>query len=128
MIVFDTNVWVAVDHETDTQHETARNVFAAYHPPYLLPEYVLIETVSVLERRVSKAVADSFLRRAMDNDDIELLVRDEFFLRTVAALFLHKRFHDLSFVDVSLLYLSAEHEVITFDVKLARAIAAQSQR
>ena len=93
----------------------------------LVPEYVVVETCTALTKLGKKADAEEFLSLVLGNRDVEIYVRGQQFFDAVLSFYRSAFHNDLSFVDVSLLYLSAEYKVITFDRKLASAIAARHE-
>lgn len=120
--VFDTNVWVATMNSADSLHEQAVQELERVARPVILPEYVLVETCSVLALRAGKNVADKFVHYALDNAEIELMYSSEAMTRKSAAFFLSHPHRGLSFVDVFLLLLSQSYDVITYDKQLQKSI------
>lgn len=125
MIILDSNVWVALFNEEDSLAEQARKVLQQNAPGILLPEYILIETCSVLKKRKHHQVAIQFLDRVLNNADIKFFYSSASLLKETVSLFSSQNLTNLSFIDVSLLFLSQYYTVITFDKKLESAIKKQ---
>ncbi len=127
MTIFDTNVWVAYFNLSDSQHAKALKLFRGLNNQTMLalPEYVLLETVTVLASRASKKTADQFIDYALDNQNVTVLYCSPELLRASVATFQRQSSAALSFVDAALVALSSEHAVVTFDRNLAKAIKKQ---
>ncbi|MEK7084773.1 MAG: PIN domain-containing protein [Patescibacteria group bacterium] len=126
MIILDTNIWVAYAYQQDSQHAKANQLMQNIPTPIVLPEYVLMETCTVLTARAGKSTTDIFLDRTLNNQDITLLYAHDDFFRNVLTQFQTSIIHHLSFIDISLLFLSQTYTVHTFDQDLARAIKRQA--
>jgi predicted nucleic acid-binding protein len=124
MTVFDSNVWIALFHESDTLHSRAKKFFEEYQPPYGIPEYVLLEVATILAQKASIEHARQFIDVVFDNRDCVVWVTDEEFCRSVAHAFVSGKKAGLSFVDMSLVVLASKNTVITFDAQLARRIGS----
>jgi len=122
MTIFDSNVWIAFLHESDSQRKKAEKIFRDQKESVFVPEYVIVEVTSVLLQKAGKERANTFLEMVMHSNDVEVLfANEEFFLEVVK--FVKKRPEKkLSFVDFSLLHLSASYELITFDKNLQKAV------
>lgn len=121
MMVVDSSVWVALFSENDSQHGKAVKV-SALLSNVVLTEYVILETSSFLLRAVGKAEAKKFLEFALNNSEVAVLYSSPEFFADVSHLFRSLENRRLSFVDVSLLYLSHTHHVITLDKALQKEI------
>ncbi len=126
MKIFDSNIWVALFHEEDSQHLQAKKFVETLSTEVILPEYVLLEVCTVLEKRKDKKTAHRFLDFVLDNREVTLLSSSQSFFQGSLHLFCNDSPNGLSFVDISLLYLSQFHPVLTFDKKLAAAIKKAS--
>lgn len=67
MVIFDSDVWIALLNKNDSQHQKAKLVFESIKENIILPEYVFIEISSVLSLKVGKGVADDFIKIALNN-------------------------------------------------------------
>ena len=122
MIVFDSNVWIALFHESDTLHARAKGMFTEHAPPYGIPEYIVLEVVTILAQKAGMEHARIFVDLIFDNRDCAVLVTDEAFCHSVAVAFVKEEKAGLSFVDMSLVVIGAGHRVITFDTHLAHRL------
>ncbi|MBT9096883.1 PIN domain-containing protein [Methylovulum psychrotolerans] len=119
-IIFDSNVWIAIINENDAHHEKALRLFSGHSAIYI-PEYVVLETTTVLQLRASKYKADLFAKLIENTTGLEVLyASDDFFLSVLRAF--QQQNQKLSFVDCALFELSKNHAVHTFDEVLAQAI------
>lgn len=122
-VIFDSNVWIAYFHTTDSSHTKAEAVVAQYAgQTIVLTEYVLLEIATLLKQKIGPAQTNTILTTLLQTENILLLPSGDFFTPTLTA-FLSSHEKQLSFVDVSLLVLSADFTVVTFDRKLKNAIA-----
>jgi predicted nucleic acid-binding protein len=125
MVIIDSSVWVAFLNENDSQHSKAKKIFNELKTGIMLPEYVFMEVATILLIKANKKVAAKFIEISEDNSDIEIyLSNGELFLSTI-QLFKDSAEEKLSFVDMSLLFLSASYKTITFDKNLQKAIIKQ---
>ncbi len=122
MTILDSNVWIALFHNQDSQHAKAEKIFFSLTQKILIPEYVILEVSSVLLLKSNKEIADAFLERVIDSEDVEVALSNELFFLDVVKTFQSYPKHDLSFIDCALLLLSQSHTIITLDEHLARAI------
>ncbi|MFA5945795.1 MAG: type II toxin-antitoxin system VapC family toxin [Patescibacteria group bacterium] len=121
MVVFDANVWVALLNANDSLHAKAKSVEQKAKRPILLPEYIAVEVCNVLTQRAGKITADRFLE-VVTGGDVELLYAGKDTFSATCSLSRQITHKKLSFVDVFLLLLSKEHDVITFDKALIKAM------
>ncbi len=87
----------------------------------VLPEYVFLELCTVLKKRTNHEFVSRVVDLLCNTEAVTLLSSTEYFSETV-SLFQTLDEPHLSFVDVSLVVLSRNYEVMTFDTKLQRAI------
>ncbi len=121
MIVVDSSVWVALYNELDNQHQKAVGLSASLSD-VALPEYVLLETCTLLLAKAGEDAAEKFLEYSLDSAEVTVLYSSPDFVQETVRLFRRLKNRKLSFVDISLLLLSQSHEVVTFDKALQKAI------
>jgi len=119
--LFDTNVWVALFNEKDVHHDAAQRLFSQNETVFI-PEYVILETTTVLQLRASKQQADMFSEMIFATEQLEVLYASDSFFRSVLTLFQQQKSTKLSFVDCALLLLSEHYKIHTFDEALEKAI------
>lgn len=124
MTIYDTNVWVAYFNVADSQHAKAIKLFQGLgaHAVLTLPEYIILETATVLGIRASKQTADQFIDYALDNQNVSVLYADPELFRATVGTFQKLSGTALSFVDAALVALSRDYKVVTFDKALVKAI------
>ena len=127
-IVADSNLWIAMLNASDNLHEKAQRLFAQFDDEVIVPEYVVVEVCTVLKQKGHKALADVFLKKTLENPDIQLSTSTPEFFGRVLDAFYQNDFRHLSFVDVSLLVLSQYYRVYTLDKKLAAAIKKEGKK
>jgi len=121
MMILDSSVWVALYNESDSQHAKAVRL-ASSLSDIALPEYILLETSSILRAKAGEEVSDTFLEYSLDSAEVTVLYSSPDLLHDTVRLFRKLKNTKLSFVDAALLHLSREYEVITFDKALDKEI------
>lgn len=121
MMILDSNVWIALYYEEDSQHKKALKLAPSFRH-IALTEYVILETCTILLAKVGKEASEKFLDHVFDNREIVILFSTREFFQETIRVFRGENEKKLSAIDASLLYLSGEHEVITFDKDLEKAI------
>ena len=123
-IILDSNIWIGYFNEKDSLHKQSVKVVEAMSVVYV-PEYVVLESVSILKMKSGPGLANICLGIFTDSLNINVIPSSSFFSKTT-DLFQTLNDKHLSFVDMSLLALSRDYEVKTFDKKLASAIKKYS--
>ncbi|MBP9750121.1 MAG: PIN domain-containing protein [Candidatus Pacebacteria bacterium] len=126
MTILDADVWIAYLNTEDSQHAKAVKVFdelEAREEIVAVPEYVVLEVVTVVRRVAGATIATAFMQVVAENTFVQILPSDSALLRSVCFAVYHAQVPKLSFTDIALLRLAEKHRVITFDRVLARAIA-----
>jgi len=126
MTILDSNVWIGFLYKDDALHKKAEKIFQLCEKPIVIPEYIAIETSSVLSQKAGKRIADGFLELIMQSKDVEALFAEDQFFIEVIEFFKHGKEKRLSFIDVALLYLSRSYQIITFDKNLEKALKARN--
>ena len=122
MTILDSNIWIGYLDTNDSLHARAAVVCAGTERPFILPEYVLVEIITIITYKRGKQAADNFIKSIDNNEAIELLPSDPEFLKEILKFFCESVTSKLSLTDTALLYLSQTYTVLTFDKQLARAI------
>jgi len=121
-IIFDSNVWIGYFNTDDSTHEQALKIFSKHaKDTVVVTEYVLLEVTTVLKQKIGASATNIFLKTLLQTATIKLLPSSQFFTETL-ALFLESEENNLSFIDMSLVYLSRDFLIITFDGKLSDAL------
>ncbi len=127
MTILDSSIWIAYLYQEDNQHKKAVDVWEATDDTIVVPEYVMIEVCTVLPTLSNKRHADSFIHMIQNNKDVSLLYAEQEFVDEVIRFYLQYQYSNLSFIDISLLFLSKHYTVLTFDRALGRAITEHCQ-
>ncbi|MBI3458940.1 PIN domain-containing protein [Candidatus Azambacteria bacterium] len=122
MVILDSNIWIALLNTNDSNHQKAVKIFKGISKSIILPEYVLLETVTILCQEVDKRTADEFIKYTANNKDIEIYGSSVTLLHQITNFYLSQKNEKLSFVDYSLLYFSQKMRVETLDVNLKKEI------
>ena len=122
MTILDSNIWIAFFNFEDNQHQNAEEVVLRISKELIIPEYVITEVCTVLTQKINKQATNKFLDFIFSNSDIQVLYSGIEFFQPVLVLYQKLVNDKLSFIDVSLLYLSRQYQVVTFDKKLEKAI------
>lgn len=128
MTVVDSNIWIAFLDKDDSQNKQAELFFEKNTNEILLTEYVVLEVCTITQQHVSKRAADDFLIKARQNPHVHFHASGTLFFSEMIQYFLEHPHEHLSFIDISLLYLSQFHTVVTFDKQLASAIKKAGRR
>lgn len=122
MTIVDSSVWIASFLPKDTQHAKAQRALGKLKH-VVCPEYVILEVITVLRQKREQALAAQFLDLLEQGSDATIIPSSLSLLTATIALVKRNRYPKLSFVDTALLVLSHDHDVLTFDRALTRAIA-----
>lgn len=126
MLILDANVWIAFLNKNDSQHEKAINVFDTIIDRVLIPEYILVEVLNVLQLKASKDSINTFLDVLYNSDSVEILLSNKDFLYCSLDFFRNSNYPKLSFIDQSLLCLENSYQIITFDKALNSALQSRN--
>ena len=119
-IIFDSNVWLAFFNHKEIHHKQSKELMKQYLSELIVPEYVALEVATVLQNKKKKQVADQFLT-TIKNQELNLLpINQKTFWQSVNIFQAQNK--KLSFVDATLVTLSQEYEIKTFDQALAKVI------
>ena len=121
-IIVDSSVWISYFDEDDSQHLKAENLLEKLSEPFLVPEYILLEVVTVLRQKHREAELQQFLDSAT-RDDVYLPAGNLGVM--VASCYADKKYQKLLFVDVALALLAKKYKIITFDKALKQVIEKQ---
>lgn len=126
-MILDSNVWIALYLEEDSQHKKALKLAPSFWQ-VAIPEYIILETCTILLLKAGKGVSEKFLDYVFDNREVTVLFSTRDFFQETVRVFREKNEKKLSATDASLLYLSNDHEVITFDKDLEKAIKKHAKK
>ena len=119
-VVFDSNVWIAYLANDDSQHEKACLLFEKFKA-IVVPEYVILEVATVLSQKKDQKTAQSFVKMLRATEGLEILLAGSDLFFEFMDFYITQPKNKLSFVDVSLLYLSSQGlKVVTFDRELEK--------
>lgn len=117
----DTGGWYALVREDDIFHEQAKEVFANFNGRVITSDFVVSETVSLLQRRVGVEVAIQLAQRLFDPRLTKIIYFNQKLFAKLGKEFVKPHSRDVSFVDVSSLIAIREHKidrVLAFDKHL----------
>jgi len=119
-VIFDSNVWIALFNENDSHHRQAHALFFS-NTVIHVPEYVILETTTVLQLRASKQKADLFAGMVGNTSGLEILMASDDLFHAALNAF-QQQTRKLSFVDCALWVLSKHYAIHTFDQALMQAL------
>lgn len=120
-VVVDSSVLVAALHHEDALHDRGVRALESAAAPVIVSEYVAVETIGVLTARKHKPSAAVLIRALAEGGSLLFRPSTPLLFGETARYFLTttKR---LSFIDCSLIVLSRDFDILTFDKALAKAI------
>lgn len=116
-VIVDSNIFIASFFEDDSLHNEAVLVMEEIQDSDIIMPYCVVQEVAtILTYRLDKKVADTFLRDIRNANNIFIIDNDVYAEMT----FFEKFKQNLSFTDISLIYLAEKHSAIllTFDKQL----------
>jgi predicted nucleic acid-binding protein len=119
MVIFDSSIWVGLIKQTDSQHIKANKLIENFSPPFVVPEYIALETSSVLQNSKLKTEANLFLESLKNSEMYIFLPSSKGLFQKTQEIFIEQE-KKLSFVDCSLVALSEEYDIVTFDEGLEK--------
>ena len=126
LTIIDSSVFIAHIYPRDLNHERAVAVMSRLDE-IIATEYVVLETVTVLRNKKCNKEALDFLHSFECGGGISIVYSNPMFYNETQALFCKSTFLKLSFVDTSLVILSRDYKVLSFDKELNRAIDKYSK-
>jgi predicted nucleic acid-binding protein len=124
MTILDSNIWIAWLNPQDNQHVKATKLIKGVlqKTTITLPDHIISEVITVLTIKVSKPAANKFIDMVTRGASLDVLYTNEQLFQSVLRFYYESLEIKLSFVDTLLLYLGQDHEVLTFDKNLQKAI------
>ncbi|MEI8104067.1 MAG: PIN domain-containing protein [Candidatus Moraniibacteriota bacterium] len=121
MVIFDSNIWIGYFYNEDPHHRLSQGLFSKQKlEEIIVTEYIVLEVTTILKQRKGFSLANTFLE-FIEEFDISVLPSGEFYSGT-KDLFQSLKEKHLSFVDVSLLYLSKKYTIETLDKHLKKLL------
>ena len=120
-IFVDSNYFIALAHEHDTNHDQAllvADMLEADNPPLVISNYVFSEIVTVLSQRVSREVAYTVGEELITQPRTEIIVGDEILDERAWTIFREQNRKNLSFVDchiIATMRFVGVKKLVTFD-------------
>ena len=123
MIILDSNIWIWYLLEDDSLFEKSKEIIKSiYNKKIFISDYLISEIITVLLIRWNKGIVDDFLEIIYNNEDVKVIYTSPIIFHEIIKFFKENNFNKLSFVDQSLLFLSKDFEIITFDKELNKAL------
>lgn len=113
-VLVDSSAFVALYNTVDSCHEQAKNIshLLVQESKTLATSYeVILETATVLRRKVGLATAKKFLTRVRDGSFLILTVDDDIRLNAVKLFLYHQTPNDLSLFDCLYVSLIKTYEI-----------------
>ncbi len=123
MKIIDSNVWISFFNLNDINNKKAESVLNDLKNDRIcVTEYIILEVSTILLQKVSKDTADWFINFIEESNNIHIVYSSQETFKKYMDFFRNNSFLKLSFVDQSLLFLSKNFEIITFDKALNKFI------
>jgi predicted nucleic acid-binding protein len=121
-IILDSNVWVALLCSDDSLSGKAHEILSGLTDySVVITEYIVLEVASVLKNKKVVAYANAFLEQVLAGQGCSLLLMGQY-VPEIASLCIKNHLTNLSYVDNSLLVLSSQYSILTFDKDLQKAL------
>lgn len=117
----DTGGWYALVREDDIFHEQAKEAFINFKGRIITSDFIVSETVSLLQRRVGVEIAIQLAKRLFDPRLTKIIYFNRSLFIKLGREFVKPHSRDLSFVDISSRIAIQEHKidrVLAFDKHL----------
>ncbi len=123
MKILDSNVWISFFNKNDINHKKASKILALlFKGEIYLTDYIILEVSTILLQKASKDIANSFVEFVQDAININIIYSQELLFDKYLEFFKNNNYLKLSFVDQSLVFLSKDFEIITFDKELLKVL------
>ena len=126
-VLVDSNVWIALHHESDTLHEKAKQIFQKFeaeNTTALVTDYIIQEVFSVIIRISGQTAALAYYDHMVGLNRVESIDMNSFFLQKIIQFIRKKNLlKPLGLVDYSIIFFShlVECPLISFDQQLNKA-------
>lgn len=123
MKILDSNIWISYIIKDDINHKKANEIFDNLENEVIyISEYIIIEITTILLQKWWKDITNLFIKMYKNNTNIKIIYVSQILFNNFLNFFVKNNYNKLSFIDQSLLYLSKEFEIITFDKNLIKEI------
>lgn len=122
--IIDSCVWISYFLEDDSNHNRAVNIIENLDSniKIFITDYIIIEVITILLQKSWKDNSENFIDIIEHIEQVEIIHGSQVLFKKFLRFFSENNYYKLSFIDQSLLYLSQDFEVITFDKELLKAI------
>lgn len=121
MKIVDSNIWISFFNKDDINNSRATKILSELlNEKICLTDYIIIEVTTVLLQKASKHIADNFIEFVQNSVNINIIYSSQILFDKYLDFFKDNNFLKLSFVDQSLVFLSKDFNVITFDKELIK--------
>lgn len=98
-VFVDTSAWYATVTKRDRDHAAAKHFLETNRQPLLFTDYILDETVTLIQARLSHADAERFIDRVLASSKVRLLYLEKADVRDTIMLFRRYQDKNWSFTD-----------------------------
>jgi predicted nucleic acid-binding protein len=123
-IFTDTSGWYAAIVKKDDMHQQAKQFLTNNTAPLITSDYVMDETVTLLQSRVGHTYAVKFLETLQSSQKIHLIYLTPTIINKTIELFRNRADKNWSFTDCSSFVLMQEYQIqiaFTFDEHFRQA-------
>lgn len=110
-IFVDTSAWFALSCHQDQDHPVIRDLFARNRLPLLATDYILDETITLLQARLNHAYAVRFLDRLVSSSLVQLTYLSPRQIEAAMTLFRNRPDKNCSFTDCTSFVVMAESQI-----------------
>ncbi len=122
-IYVDSNYYIALGNEYDTNHKRADHLhkqFSSPHITFVISNFTFLEIVTVLSQRINREFANTIGNEILTNKQIKIVHITEKLQQNSWQIFQEMNNKNMSFVDCSILAVlqyEGINELLTFDQK-----------
>jgi predicted nucleic acid-binding protein len=110
-IFVDTSAWFALSCHQDHDHPAIRDLFAMNRLPLLTTDYILDETITLLQARLNHAYAVRFLDRLVSSSLVQLIYLSPRQIQATMTLFRNRPDKNWSFTDGTSFVVMEEYQM-----------------
>lgn len=124
MKIIDSNVWISFFNKDDINNKKARELLTKLmESDIYLTDYIIVEVVTILLFKAWKDIADSFVDFANNSINVKIIYSSQVLFDRYLDFFKFNNFLKLSFVDQTLVFLSKDFDIISFDRDLNKELS-----
>ena len=121
--ILDSNIWISYFIIDDSNHKKASKIIEwLENESVCITDHIIIEVSTILLYRLWKQFANDFIELIKYNTNVGIFYSNKIIFDDFINFFIINKNNKLSFVDQSLIYLSKDFEIITFDKEINKEL------